>query len=337
MSARGAALVAALVACGVVIAQIAFAGQTLFHTWQYSLALAVLAWLLISAAARAVRGEDRLGGRWFAVSMLGALVVVADGIASGLLGPDTEILARPPGTILPLPEIGAAAFFTSADAQGIANGDAPVVLRRRNHADIVVSPGSPKFLGGTILRTEPMPAAYIEATDETGNHLTVTQPTGAAFLSPVLLFREQQNIAGVVHPVDGFSLPGAKRSVKAVYFETKDVGQLHLPPSAQDKPALLYDVFDSGSDRSIGIGIAASGGFTDIGGVRLHSTLGRYPRLVVASAPQPIALIFGLALFVLGFLVSLLQPHDGAMRESESHEEEHGDREHRVRTREQET
>jgi hypothetical protein len=333
VSGRAAAFVAAIVACGVVIAQIVFAGQALFHTWQYAVALAVLGWLFISAAARAMRS----GSRWFAVSMLGALFVVATGLASGLLGPDTESVSRAPGTILPLPEIGAAAVFTNADAQGIANGDSPVVLRRRNRTDIVVTPGSKRFLGGTMLISELMPAAYIDATDEGGNHLTVTQPTGTAFLSPVLLFREQQTIAGTVHPVDAFSLPGAKRNVKAVYFNASDAVQLHLPPSAAGKPALLYDVFDAASDRSVGIGVAASGGFTDIGGVRLHATLGRYPRLVVASTPQPLALIFGLVLFAVGFLASLLQPDNRAMRESESHEEEHGNREHRVRTREQET
>lgn len=332
MSSRVSSLIAAAVACAVVLAQIAFPGQALFHTWQYALALVVLAWLLISAASREGRG-------FFTFAMLGAMIVVADGLASGLLGPDTDTVVHAPGTIAPLPEIGAAAFFAGADAQTIEGGQAPITIRRRNHGDIVITPGSRRFFGALLLLAEPSPAAYVDATDPAGNHLTVTQPTGGSFLSPILLFREQQTIAGQAHPVDGFALPGANRTVKVVYFSASDVAELHvpLPPTAAGKAAILYDVFDAKSNRSVGIGVAPSGELTAIGGVQLRATLGRYPRLVVASAPQPYALIFGLLLFVLGGVLSVLQPHDRAMRESKRHEEEHGDREHRVRARQQES
>ncbi|HTX03999.1 MAG TPA: hypothetical protein VMD07_09985 [Candidatus Acidoferrales bacterium] len=332
MKTRLAGIVTEVVACVLVIAQIIVPGDALFHTWQYALALAVVAWLLIASVSRSRRGL-------FGISLLGALIVIADGLASGLLGPDTERLARAPGTVAPIPDIGAAAFFSNATPQSIARGDAVITIRRRNHSEILVTPGSRKFLGGSLLTAVRMPVAYVEAFDEGGNHLTVTQPTGAAFLSPFLLFRTRQEIAGGSHPIDGFALPAVNRSVKVVYFTPEDVARLHmqLPPSADGEPAMLYDVFDSRSNHSLGIGVAASGVQTEIGGVRLRATLGTYPQLVIASAPQPYILTLGLLLIASGIVGSFLQSDDGAMRESEGHEEEHGNREHRVGARHQES
>lgn len=333
MSAPLGSLVVGIVACGLVAAQIVFPGQALFHTWQYALALALVAWLLVSAAAREPRG-------FITLAMLGAMIVVADGFASGLLGPDTETVVRAPGTIAPLPELGVAAFFAGGDAQTIESGRATITLRRRNGGDIVVPQNSRRFLGASLLIAQSAPAAYIDATDAAGNHLTVTQPTGGSFLSPVLLFRQQQTIAGSTHPVDGFSLPGANRTVKCVYFSPSDVAQLHVPvpEAAAGRPAILYDVFDTASNRSAGIAVSLGGEMTAIGGVHLRATLGRYPRLIVASAPQPLALILGFLLFVVGGLGALLQAdHRAVNAETKGHEEEHGDREHRVRPRSQES
>jgi hypothetical protein len=318
-------ILAEILACALVLAQIAFPGNALFHAWQYALALAVAAWLLIAAASRA-------GRSLLALSLFGALIVVADGLASGLLGPDTQRIARAPGTITPIPDIGAAAFFASATPESIAGGRSIITLRRRNHLDVLVRPGSRKFLGALLLTGEPMPVAYVEAFGEGGNHLTITQPTGSAFLSPFLLFRTPQEIAGGTHFVDGFALPAINRTVKTVYFTPADVTRLHLqlPPSAEGQAAILYDVFDVKANRSLGIGVAASGVETEIGGVRLRATLGTYPQLVIASAPQPYVLILGLSLSVVGIAGSFLQPNHRAVRESKRHEEEHGDGEHRV-------
>jgi hypothetical protein len=330
--ARLAGILSEILACALVIAQIALPGEALFHTWQYVLALVVVAWLLIAAASRA-------GRNLFALSLFGALIVVADGLASGLLGPDTQRIARAPGTIEPIPDAGVAAFFASATPESIVAGHTVITLRRRNHTDILVTPGARKFLGALLLTGQPMPVAYIEAFGEDGNHLTVTQPTGSAFLSPFLLFRTQQEIAGGTHPIDGFALPAVNRTVKAVYFTTSDVThlRLQLPPSAEGQPAILYDVFDAQANRSLGIGVAASGVETEIGGVRLRATLGTYPQLVIASAPQPYVLLLGLVLIVLGVVGSTLQPDHRAVRESKRHEEEHGDGEHRVGARHQES
>jgi hypothetical protein len=217
-----------------------------------------------------------------------------------------------------------------------------VTLRRRNHTDVVVTPGSDKFLGASLLTLKPLRAAYIGAVDERGNHLTVTQQTSGAFLSPVLLFHDAQSIAGEMHPVSSFELPGAKRSVKVVYFSADDVIRMHfhVPPDALGQPVLLYDVFNSDTNTSVGIDVGPSGAETRIGGVRLRAVLGTYPELVIASVPPPIVLVIGLALFVVGLILAAFaakspkesQPDHGAVRESVRHEEQHRNREHRVRS-----
>jgi hypothetical protein len=310
-----ASLLAALLACALVAAQIAFPGAALFHTWQYAFALAILAWLLIAYGTRVMREKGRRGGRMLGLALLGVLIVVADGLASGLLGPDTERVARAPGSITPIPEVGAV-FFSGADPQTVEKGEAVVTVRRKNEPEIVVTPGSRKFDGALLLSTTPSTAAYIDAFDEKGNHLTVTQPTGGSFLSPVLLFADRQNIAGRVRPVDGFALPGARRSVKVVYFSAADAAEMHLPvpADASGKPALLFDVFDESGNHSLGIGVAASGETVSVGGVRLRPTLGSYPQLVIASVPEPYALLLGFGLFVFGLAASGQKPRTAPAR-----------------------
>jgi len=313
VSSRFPSLAVALVALALVVAQIVIPGAAIFHTWQYTVALAVIGYLLVTYATPALRGQEGAASRMLGAGLAGVLIVVAAGIASGLLGPDTERISRAPGTIVPLPDIGAAAFFSNADPQTIASGDGMVSLRRRNHTDIVISPGSHKFLGGLMLMLEPLPAAYFDASDAGGNHLTITQQTGSTFLSPVLLFKDRQSIAGEMQFVGGFELPGAKRSVKVVYFDAEDVRRQHFPVPAEaaGKPVVLYDLFDS-SDKSVGIGMAPSGAEVRVGGVLLKATLGTYPQLLIASVPAPIAVLIGLGLFVTGLAgMVVLQAQSG--------------------------
>jgi hypothetical protein len=296
---RTLSLIAALLACALVVAQFVYAGAAVFHTWQYATALAILAWMLIAQGVREMRESG--GGRLMAVALLGVVIVVADGMASGLLGPDTERVTRAPGSILPVPGLGAA-VFSSADPQTIASGSASITLRRRDRSEIAITPGSRKFFGALMLFVEPIPAAYVEAFDASGNHLTITQPNGGSFLSPVLLFQEKQAIAGQQHPVDGFAIPAAKRTLKVVYLTAGDVARLHVPlaPGAAPRPAILYDVFDLSGNHSLAIGVAQSGDETTLASVRLRSTLGHYPELVIASVPEPYVLLLGLLLFASG-------------------------------------
>lgn len=300
MNSRVTAIGAAVVALALVVAQDAVPTFEPFHQWQYALALAILAWVLAAYATAALRGSDGADGKALGIAVVGALIVLAAGLASGLLGPDTAQIVRAPGTVAPLPDVRGAAFFSSADAAAIARGDASIVLRRRSHKDIVLTPGARKFLGASVLLLEQRSAAYIEAADAAGNRLTITQPSGPSFLSPILLFRDEQTIAGASHRIDAFTLPAVQRVFKVVYFSAAQLAAVRPASERGDAPALLYAASDAQTGRPLGIILGASGAPVRLAGVRLRAVLGSYPALVIASAPHPYALAAGIALFVLG-------------------------------------
>jgi hypothetical protein len=294
------ALVAAAAGIVLVLAQDVAPTWSGYHTWQYSAALAIAAVAVAGYALGARKGEDGELGMRLTFAMTGALVIIAAGIASGLLGPDTETVQRAPGTVAPLPDVGAAAFFPVAGPATIAAGDASVALRRRNASELDISSGGRRFVGATVVEAVPKPAAYVEARDAGGGHLTITQPTNPSFLSPVLLFPQEVPVANAVLPADAFATPALHRQIKAFYF-SKAASAAARNHGFAGREALLFAVDDdSGRLLPGGIGFAASGQGVDLGGVHLRPTLGTYPALVISAVPYPPALWLGAALFVGG-------------------------------------
>ena len=155
MNQRAFAIAVAVIALGLVFAQLFVPSWAGFHTWQYAAALLLCAIGLFAYIGAARKGEDGEIGNRLIVAMIGALVIIGAGIASGLLGPDSETVSRAPATVAPLPDVGAAAFFPNADAATIARGDARVVLRRRNGSSVELAPGAPRFLRNDGGRSAP--------------------------------------------------------------------------------------------------------------------------------------------------------------------------------------
>jgi hypothetical protein len=293
----GVALAAATLAVALVFAQDVVPAWAGYHTWQYSAALAIAAVAVLGYAFGARKGLEGDLGRRLTFAMTGALVIIAAGIASGLLGPDTETVARAPGTVAPLPDVGAAAFFPIAGPATIAAGDATIALRRRNASELEIGPGGRRFVGATVVELVPKPAVYVEARDPSGAHLTITQPTNPSFLSPVLLFPQEVPLANTVLPADAFATPAVHRQIKAFYF-SKSASLAAKNHGLAGREAVLFAVDDdAGKLVPGGIGFAASGEGVDLGGVRLRPTVGTYPALVISAVPYPAALWLGGVLF----------------------------------------
>ncbi len=317
MSPRAAGLLAAFASVVAVLAQDLWPEWSGFHSWQYAAALAIGAVAIGGYALAARRGEDGETGVRLVVAMLGVLVIVVAGIASGLLGPDTDVVARAPGTVAPLGDVGAAAFFPVADAAAIARGDGHVLLRRRGQDPIDVGPGDRRFVGATAIELVPRTAAYLDARTPGGERLTITQPTNSAFLSPVLLFGQQVAIAGKTLPADAFALPARHRQVKAFFFAggtATSTAAAHGQPAG--KAAVLFAVDDDGG-RLVpgGIGFDPTGDAVDLGGLRLRATVGTYPALAISAVPMPQAVALGAMLIVIGIgwsVVSLPRERDAA-------------------------
>jgi hypothetical protein len=301
VSARLTALVAGFVAIALVLAQDVAPGAAFYHSWQYALALAVALALMAGYAAGAWRGHDGPVGRRLVLALAGLAVVDLAGLASGLLGPDTATIVGTPGTVAPIPVLGAAAFFAPADADALARGAGSVVLRRRGHSAIELGVGTRRLLGDSVVSLTPRPALYVEAWDARGAHLTVTQPAGTAFLSPVLQFGTRQRITDALTvPVDGFATPAQHRSFRALYFSPRDLAGFPHRIGDPSRPAVILTVADD-AGRPLGIALS-QGGRLALGGVTLRLTLGTYPALAIASAPDPVALALGLGAFVLGLI-----------------------------------
>jgi hypothetical protein len=310
MSGRIAALCAAAGCLALVFAQDVAPGWAGYHTWQYAAALVIGMIAVFGYLQEARHGRDGEDGRRFVIPAIGVLVIGAAGLISGLLGADTETVARAPGTVAPLPAIGKNAAAPIAGPDDIARGDEALTLRQRNGTTLAIEPGRGRYVGANVLRLVPQRAAYVTARDPRGNHLTVTQPTNPSFLSPVLLFPQTVPIAGKDVPSDAFAAPAVHRQIKAFYFAKGAAGTQHAA-SVGSGAALLFAVDDDAGRLIPGaIGFAPSGHEVLLGGLRLQASLGTYPALEVSAVPYPLALWFGVALVLAGgaYAANLVPP-----------------------------
>jgi len=314
VTARVAALAVALVAIALVLAQDLVPATPLYHTWQYALALTIALVVMLAYANGARRGNDGVAGKRLLLALAGAVIADLAGLAAGLLGPDTAGVSGTPGTVVPVPAVGAAAFFAPADANAIARGTSGVTLRRRNAPEIVLSGSARCLAGESLFYLEAHPAAYVDVSDERGAHLTVTQPTNASFLSPVLLFTERQRIGELDVPLDTFAVPARHRVVHALYFTPHDLAQFpHASVNGVDtsKPALILTASDD-AGKPLGIALAPSGAGVALAGLRVRAAIGTYPALAIAAAPATWALVLGGVLFCAGIGWSMLRPRGAA-------------------------
>ena len=305
------------IAIALVLAQDVHPATPLYHSWQYALALAIGLVVILAYVNGARRGDDGVSGRRLVVALLGAAIVDVAGLAAGLLGPDTAQVIGTPGTVTPIPALGVAAFFGPADAETIASGGAGIILRRRNTSEIVLGGPTRRVLGESLVYLDARPAAYLDVYDEHGAHLTVTQPTNASFLSPVLLFHERQRIGALDVPLDTFATPARQRVIRALYFSAHDLAQFDHAGARLDssRPGLILSASDE-QGRPL-ITLASSGQDVAFAGLRIRATIGTYPALAISAAPPTWALVAGIALFVAGCIWSVLRPHGGGAQRTQ--------------------
>lgn len=261
------------------LAQVVFPDSAVFHTGWYNAANA--AFFVLAATAK----------RRSALVLFGCAIIVFAGIASGLMAPDTHTVVGAPGATVRDEDANASITFPI---------DGTRIAVQRGSGVTYVG-GGRRYSGGFVFWQQPRTVVTVNAADARGNHLTVTQPTNASFLSPVLLMQQTTTIAGMNVRFDSFSVPEAHRTVKAVLFSPEQVQRLHSDPAIAGGPAVLFDVADN-ADRGIpgGIAIVASGAQRRIGDLTLGANVGSYPALVVASAPYWPALLIGVLVCVGG-------------------------------------
>ncbi len=271
-----------------VLVQCVLPGRDVYHAGWYNVLLAACAvWTLLALR--------RTGpGAW--LSGFGVAAVVFAGIASGLLGPDTRTVVGAPGSSVPDAQLGATLVFPLAG--DLRQG---VMLERGGSASAI---GAWRYTATALLRSRDRPVVSIDARNARGAHLTITQPSGSVFLSPVLLMQARQTIDGLSLPYDSFALPAVHRIVKAVYFSSREAAS--MPALAQAGGAVvLFDVEDdTGASLPHGIAVARDGGSASIDGVRLAPTLFSYPAIEVISIPDLAVVALGLLAIGGGMLLT---------------------------------
>jgi hypothetical protein len=295
---------ASIVVAGVV-AQFALPGRAIYHNGWYNVLLGALV-VVTFAAGR--RDFARLSGpsRYATLMVLtGAGIAGFTGVASGLFAPDNQTYVGAPGQRISVESLGTLDFpFAGSDTSSRAT----VTLERRFHAPIAIGERR-RAIGGFILRAVVRSVVDVEARDLRGNRLTVTQPSGSAFLSPVLLMEHRQTIAGMDLPYDSFNVPAARRVVKAVMFGPAQAAMLHGSVPLGE-PAVLFAVDDE-NERPLphAIALSVAGRSVIAGGLLLRGTVATYPAVEIVAAPNIVATIIG-ALLAIGGSIGLLTRDD---------------------------
>jgi hypothetical protein len=278
----GAAVLAALVVLGVAV-EIVIPNRALYHTGWYNVAIAAVGvWAVVRA-------------RRMPLVAFGVGAIAFAGIASGLLGPDTRTIVGAPDTTVRVDEAGGTLAFPLAQA------DPAVMLVRGRGAQPI---GARRYTATALLRSVPRTVVAIDAFDGRGAHVTITQPTGSAFLSPVLLMQDTQPIAGLTMPFDTFAVPAAHRIVKAVLLSAAQLASMPNTTSARG-PAVIFDVEDeTGASIPHGIGMASDGQLVELAGLRLRPHVLTYPAVEVTSIPDLAVVAAGLLAILIGMLLT---------------------------------
>ena len=297
-----------VVIASAVLLQAAIPDRAVFHTGWYNVALlALVAWLVSCTRAQVRAPVDARRSASILAIALGATILAFAGIADGLLAPDPRMVIGAPGQQVAVDDVGGVLKFPPVDPLKLnaSSRPGPVTLVREA-GSIAIAPQ--RYIGSFVLRSVPRAVVGIDAHDASGAHLTMTQPTGAVFLSPVLMMESTQRISGLALPYDSFALPAAHRIVKVVLFSAQEVaalrGILGVP-----LPGMLFAV-DDDTDTPIphAIAFAHTGQSVLVGGVRLRAEVFTYPAVEIVSAPSLLAIVIGGVLMSGGLLVAFALP-----------------------------
>jgi len=285
----------ALVAVAVV--EVVLPGRDLYHAGWFNVGIAALGIVAIVSGRRAVTNRRTHGLATIATGA-GAAVATIAVVANGLFAPDNRTVVGAPGQQVRLD-----------DARGVLRFP---LVQRQGSSEAVAFDGP--MLRSFVFKNVDRTVVAVEARDPRGARLTVTQPNGAAFLSPVLLMQQRQTIAGMNLPFDSFAVPAAHRVVKAVLFTPQQAALLR-GTEGLEVPAVLFAVDDE-NDRPLpkAIVLSVNGQTVAAGGLLLRATVLDYPAVEVIAIPPPAVVALSALLAAGGMLWELASRRAAAGR-----------------------
>ena len=305
----GFGAVAAVVVVAVA-AEIVFPGKATYHAGWFNVALVALVVITILGARKHMMTRAHSTPARVATIAIafGAAIAGLAGAASGLLAPDNRTVVGAPGQRVRVDDLGGTLDFPlTATESGEGSAELQVVLDRPPRSPLPIGERG-RNAGSYVLRTTNRTVVYVEGRDPHaggGGRLTITQPQGASFLSPVLLMQQHQTIAGLDLPFDSFAVPAAHRNVRAVLFTPAEAATLRGMEGATTAAVLFAIDDEDGRPLPHAITLARSGATVSVGGLLLRAVVLAYPAVEIAAAPALGAILAG-ALLVLGGLAAQL-------------------------------
>lgn len=281
--------VAVCAVCVAVVAEVVFPGRSIYHAgWFNALLAAIVVGIGLSVRRLA---DSQVKAISLTLCAVGVAIVAASGLAFGLLAPDDGTVIAAPNAQVRIDDLGGVVRFGPDGSVALVRGSSSIVVPRSDQ----------RLAGAFILRSIPRTDVVVDVADPRGGHLTMTQPNGTLFLSPVLTMAHTQVISGVALPFDTFAVPAQHRIVHAVLFDSHQAAALLPTFAAQGKSVVLFAVDDE-ADRPIpgAIAVARDGSAVDLAGLRLRPTLTSYPALAYHAVPMPAIVGLGILVVLMG-------------------------------------
>ncbi|HEY1655448.1 MAG TPA: hypothetical protein VGF86_10065 [Candidatus Tumulicola sp.] len=296
----------ALLVVAAVVGESFFPGRNAYHYGWFNAALIGLT-IVAAAAGRRALTDARTPRSRVAVGaiVVGCALAGLAGAANGLFAPDDRTVVGAPGERTRVDDLGGTIDFPLVDAgdpRAASSFGVVVVLDRPGRRPLPIGQRG-RNAGSFVVRSAPRQVVYVEARDPQGGRLTITQPSGSSFLSPVLMMQQNQTIAGLSLPFDSFAVPAMHRVVKAVLFSAAEASTLRGLAGGVPAPAVLFAV-DDANDRPLphAIAVARDGATVAAGGLSLQAIVLSYPAVDVMPVPAPLAVAFGALLVVAGLV-----------------------------------
>jgi hypothetical protein len=259
----------------------------IFHVWVFAAAATLAALVLLIQGIAGLK--PRRGPEGFAAvgALGGALLAGSMVIAAFLVGPP-HVVPGVPGQLFPVGP-GAVINYPEVAALDLADGTAPTGVEISSGAGQTrVAAGDMVRLGAYVFTARLGPIAYVSARSPKGAPVTITQPNGATFVSPFLLFP----IARGAQRADMFAAPALHRTIQVVYYDG-------LPERGITAPFVLLQVAEE-NGGVVSQGVTVSGKPFHAKGVTLTFALGTYPVVSVGSAPAAAPFYAGLLILAIG-------------------------------------
>lgn len=277
--------------------------EPVFHQWAFAVVAVLVGGLLLAQGVVGLRPLTATE-RFAALGALGgALICGAMVSAAFAVGPPHE-LPGSPGQVTPVrPGASVLVRFPPLTEQQLRDGaplDDVSVLAGSVRNDL--TPGTRIKVGQYVLQADIGPVALVRATTIKGAAVTITQPEGATFVSPYLLF---PGVSGDQR-IDLFAVPPLHRTVNVTYYASYHDATRHIDiPS----PFVLVQVAED-NGAPLFRGATISGKPLHGGGLRLTFLLGHYPAVTLSSSPATLPCVLGVLMLVaglFGYVVSIVR------------------------------